>query len=262
MAKPKASKATRENIQDLDRDELLALCGSLIDSRNSTKQVSEILKRDEQLRGTMMPAAATMMDVLAERAGLGHRPEVRSMIEALGNGTYIQWAKEEDFSSPQHLPADAENIDDPRSGDAEMILGAKLHDALVSLTDPCSQVNMPKHIQAALHELATTVDSRLNAAIEEGFKDVPGAQFTPVSLDGDQAPDEISSFCEVQHEIHDMLTDLDFGMMLLRTDLRAGMYRNIIRRLSLLGRAINDAVKKEREQLRSSGDLVSEEAPF
>ena len=238
----KAAKATRENIRDLDRDQLLELCGSLIDSRNSLKGIWDTLEKDKILRHTILPKAALMMTDLAEKAGLSHLPEVTGMVEALGQGIHIQWAEFD--GEPDPLPQDPENRPDPLSGDAEMVLGAKLHDLLVELTDNVNRVRMPEHVENALMELATTVDERLAAAISDGFKGIDGTPCVTLShMPSDVV--QISSIGEVREKLREMSTELEFGMIMLRLDLRGAMYRDILRRIDHLCHSLEDAATEE-----------------
>lgn len=244
MTKMKASAATRENIQDLDRDALLHLCGALIDSRNATQGIKKQLRKEDHLRGTMMPAAATMMEALAERAGLQGRPEVRSMIEALGNSTYLQWSEE--YVEHEALPVDAEGAINPHAGDAEMALGAKVHEAITDLSGLTLSTNIPAPARKHIKTLIRAIEGGLEAAIKDGFKSVPGASWTASAETRPGDVVQIGSVEDIQHEIDEILCDLDMGMTFLRADLRAGMYRSIIRRLHILSSALRDQAQKDR----------------
>lgn len=257
MSKIKAKTVTVDQLEGLDAETLRTLCASFIQQRDTHKSMKAAFDRDERQRATMMPMAGAMMETLAERAGLAHNPQVRKMIEALGNGTYLYWGDETIDLEP--LPADAEARPDPHSGDAEMAIGARLHDALTELNEVSTRMQMASHIQDALKELSVTVDRKLNDAIVTGFTD-RGAP-APALLAEFVEPDQVApivSLVDAANHITDILIELDMGMTMLRSDLRAAMYRSLLRRLSMVSIGLHKGI--EAGPTPAPQSQVSEEA--
>lgn len=239
----KLDNITHADINGMDRDELAALTKRLLDSRNSQKQhIAEQKKRetrDHNIRIRLMPMVATLVEALADRAGLLHVPEIQKVIQSVGDQTYIQWGDNVPVSI--ELPMDMESTDNPKGGDAEMVLNAPIHDYVTTIMDPFFMMDIPTKHHDTLVGFVQQVETLLQNAITEGFKARGVTRPEPI------APGTITDICDVEMALCDMLTDADFGMKLLRTDLRASMYRGFIRNVAALTRPVRDMADKERD---------------
>jgi hypothetical protein len=254
----KLDKITHDDIDGMNRDELAALTKRLLDSRNSQKQhIAEQKKRetrDHDIRIRLMPMVATLVEALADRAGLLHVPEIQKVIQSVGDQTYIQWG--DNVPASIELPMDMDPADNPKGGDAEMVLNSPIHDYVTTIMDPFFMMDIPTKHHKTLVDFVEQVETLLQTAITEGFKARGITRPEPIT------PGTITDIFDVEMALCDMLTDADFGMNLLRTDLRASMYRGFIRNVAALTRPVRDMADQERAAHVADHPKDPDEIPF
>lgn len=251
MAKVKAKTVTVEQLETLDADELRALCKGFIQQRDDHHKVAKVFEVDCQNRAHLMPAAATMMEALADRCDLRTHPSVVKMVKSLGDGTYPQWSTV--ATDLEALPLDAESKPVRWPGDAEMVLNSPIHESVQILGDTVVYATTPEHIRDPLFKLIADIEQQLQHAISTGFVERGHKALPPKPTPfNEEPPAQISTFEEVHHALGDMLQDIDFSMSFLRTDLRAAFYRSIIRRLERLFRSLELVVTNERDRARET----------
>lgn len=241
------------NPETASHEELKAAYASLLKSRTDLKARNDALLNTQKnilaILGPMMPQMATLIEALAERAGLTHVPEIRESIRIVGDATYPHWAKDSyKFELPK-MPASLEAQPNPMPGEAEMVLTARINNAIADLD----------HVAlCSIKEPYSSLVSELIAAVEEGFKPAlatisaqrraEGAEANPVTSDTaeDAAPagDPIEVIRDAAYGLMDALGDASFGMSILRTDLRAAMYRSLITRIAEQTRKIDAALQQ------------------
>lgn len=254
----KLDKITHADIETLGRDELAALTKRLLDSRNSQKEhIAEQKKREERdhdIRIRLMPMVATLIETLADRANLLHVPEIQKVIKSVGDQTYIMWGEDVPFSI--ELPSEMEPVDNPKGGDAEMVLNAPINDFITTIMDPFFMMELPETHQKVIGDFVEQIEDLLQSAITEGFKARDVIRPEPIT------PGNIKDVQDVEHALCDMLTDMDFGTQLLRTDLRAAMYRGFVNGVASVTRPVRDMADVERTIEAANNPKPKDGIPF
>ena len=243
------TKLTVKNAHNLDldmlcEDELRKLAANLIRSRQDRKtaeqEKQEFIAAQVQKQGKinriMMPQIATLLETLAERAGLSNQPSVQAAIKAVGEQSHTQWSG--DVEDLPDLTIDPEVTADPRAGDAEMVLSAKIDESLQVLQSALHFGELEGHIATAIRNLIDGIDAHMEEAIANGFK-AHDIDWKPIPRPKSMDEVEVSDHA-LSNLLYDLGTDIDFGTHFLRLDLRAGMYRNLTEGLILAGRIAHE----------------------
>jgi hypothetical protein len=244
MTKLTAKNAHKLDLDTLNEDQLRQLASNLIRSRQDRdrakeekeKFIADQVKKQRKILSVMMPQIATLIEALADRAGLGDDPSVRRTVEMIGDQTYTQWSGPvEDLPT---LSLDAEPAGNPRAGDAEMVLSSKIDQHIQTLNSALDFGDINGHIAKAVRGLIDGIDAHMEEAIANGFK-AHGVDWKPVPMPTTRKDIDVNPA-----SLHELLSDLaknvDFGTQILRLDLRSAMYRELTSGLCLASVMAND----------------------
>ena len=111
--------AHKLDLEMLCEDELRKLAANLIRSRQDRKSAEQKkqeflaaqVEKQGKINRIMMPQIATLLEALAERAGLSNQPSVQAAIKAVGEQAHTQWSG--DVEDLPDLAIDPEMTEDP-----------------------------------------------------------------------------------------------------------------------------------------------------
>jgi hypothetical protein len=264
------TKLTVKNAHNLDLDtlgeeDLRKLAANLIRSRQDRKTAEQEkqeflaaqVKKQGKIHSIMMPQIATLLETLAERAGLSDQPSVRSAIDAVGEQAYTQWSG--DVENLPDLVIDPEVSADPSAGNAEMVLCAKIDESIQVLQSALDFGKIDGHIARAVRSLIDGIDEHMTQAIANGFKEL-GSEWKPIAHDKGRDDLEIS-LQELSTLLSDLSMNVDFGTQVLRLDLRAGMYRELTKGLHQAGYIAHQLAFQEADK-RTPAEIHSDILDF
>lgn len=219
------------------------------DLRANNRSLSTSLDKVGDIFARLMPEAAIMIDGLAEMAGVDDVHEVKAMSALLGQATYPQWSR--DIVDVPQLPAAMTPKTVPATGDAEMMLTAKIHAAICDLDHHVLFDMKPRHAKL-VEALISAIDEGFDAALKQHLPKMAEGQpaaapVEPLSKDDRPvAQDAYNALC-------DALMDVDMGQAILRQDLRAAMYRSFIARVSAAAATLRHGLVAAEEAVSDQG---------